>query len=600
MLMAAAGLFNFKMILAVYAGWLSLLPSIALLPLLLAAFLWAVRSPGLPSGLAVAAAGALCLHGGHLQLVYYLAWFLVAYLLVVLARSWAVGRRREALQVGGWLGAGGLLAVGMAAYLLLLLAAEVPLTSRVQSSDAFLYSGFTLRARHLLTLVYPEALGTPLDASYPDIELWEDVAYFGLVPLLLAPIGAVLGRRRPPTGFLLASSFTSVLLPFSMPLLRLAYPVLPGFPLFRLPGRLLFLAPVFGIALAGIGLEELLARLRREGPGRRRPHLAAGMILVVIAGEGTFYAREYLRTVPQSHVLPAVEFARLLAADRTLFRTAPLGGATITYGWAAANGLQLISGYEPFTLRHYQHYLSLMQAEQGRRKGSTVWTDVLRIARWDMLDALNVKYLVAPVALPFPPDRLELVAHFRDQAVFVPYNGMARTDVFVYRNRNALPRAFWVERVVHASGEQEARDTAQRNSLRDLAVVQGPGAQTTGLSGSPDDRVTVVRAADGYLVVETESRTNRFLVISEIWHPGWRARLDGGALPLRPTDLALMGAWIPAGRHRVVLEFRPAYWRGALSLSLVSGTVFLTWLAVWLVRFGKSAWIRLGNSSVAG
>jgi uncharacterized membrane protein YfhO len=85
----------------------------------------------------------------------------------------------------------------------------------------------------------------------------------------------------------------------------------------------------------------------------------------------------------------------------------------------------------------------------------------------------------------------------------------------------------------------------------------------------------VVAAADGCLDVETESPVKRFLVISEVWHPGWHAALDGTTQRLHRTNLALMGTWVPAGKHTLVLRFRPLYWIPGLAVSLGSGVVFL-------------------------
>jgi hypothetical protein len=484
----------------------------------------------------------------------------------------------------GWLAVGGVLAIGMATYLLLPLAAEAPLISRGQASDAFFHSGHALGARHLLTLLYPEALGSPLDGSYPDVELWEDVAYFGLVPLFLALVGAVLGRRRPPAGFLVAGLVTSLLFALDTPLLRLPYALLPGFRLFRLPGRLLFLAAFFGIALAGIGLEELLARLQKARPGSWRPHLVATAMVLLIAGEGAAYAHRYLAVVDQAEVTPAPDYGRFFAADRTLFRIAPVGRYTVSYGWAAAMKLQLISGYEPFNLRHYQQYFGMMQSGRERREDATVWTDLIRVARWDLLDALNVKYLLAPFPLQLPPDRFEPVGSFRNQPVFVFYQGVERIDVFAYRNTRVLPRVFWAERVVVVPDENHMRSEILRGDLSGVAVVEGTGPTSGFSQGSTSDQAKVVEAADGYLTVEAESQTSRFLVISEIWHPGWRALLDGRPLRIVRADLALMGAWLPAGRHRLVLEFRPLHWRTALRISVFSACALLALVVVYFVR----------------
>src|SRR5574337_1325112 len=52
MLMAAAALFNFKVLMAVYAGWLSVLPSIVLVPFLFSAVFRVAQAPGPGAGLA--------------------------------------------------------------------------------------------------------------------------------------------------------------------------------------------------------------------------------------------------------------------------------------------------------------------------------------------------------------------------------------------------------------------------------------------------------------------------------------------------------------------------------------------------------------------
>jgi hypothetical protein len=159
-----------------------------------------------------------------------------------------------------------------------------------------------------------------------------------------------------------------------------------------------------------------------------------------------------------------------------------------------------------------------------------------------------------------------------------------RIDVFAYRNTRVLPRVFWAERVVVVPDENHMRSEILRGDLSGVAVVEGTGPTSGFSQGSTSDQAKVVEAADGYLTVEAESQTSRFLVISEIWHPGWRALLDGRPLPIVRADLALMGAWLPAGRHRLVLEFRPLHWRTALRISAFSACAFLALLVVHFVR----------------
>ena len=54
-----------------------------------------------------------------------------------------------------------------------------------------------------------------------------------------------------------------------------------------------------------------------------------------------------------------------------------------------------------------------------------------------------------------------------------------------------------------------------------------------------------------------ETKNGGLAVFSEIYYPAWTATIDGKPLELACVDYVLRGAVIPAGKHQVVMEFRP-------------------------------------------
>ena len=332
LLMGATAMFQFKLIVIASAGWLPSFPGVIVLPLLYAAVLRAVERPRIPEALWLGLAGALCLHSGHLQLLFY----------SVLALTCLVAPHLRSRAVLAVLLAGMVLAAGLSACLLIPLAGEAPLISRGQASYDFFLGGHALTPRHLLTLLRPELLGNPLDGTYPGLELWEDAAYFGIIPLALALAAAVLGRRRPLVRALTAALLVCAALSLRSPLQRLLFETLPGFSLFRLPGRLLFLGSWFGIALAGLGLDEILARLKSAAARR-----ALALTLVsLISIEGAYYARRYLKTAPIERLLPAPSYRDFFAEQKGVYRIVLSSAASSTtagrHPWPAADhGLRL-------------------------------------------------------------------------------------------------------------------------------------------------------------------------------------------------------------------------------------------------------------------
>jgi hypothetical protein len=599
--MALAGLFSFKLILITHAGWLPVLPGFVCAPLLLAAVLHLMDRPSLRAVLLLALAGSLGLHGGHLQIFYYASLFLALYVAVEVAGRLRRGEHQRALYVVSGCLLAAVLAAATSAYLMLPLAAETALTERSASSWEYFLGRGGSAASNLVTFLHPEALGTPLDGSYADVELWEDVAYFGAAPELLALLGVLLGWRRRHVRFLSVSFAASLLLLFDSPVLRILFEGLPGFSLFRNPGRFLFLTTLLGIALSGVGVEELRTRFSRWPRWRSsgsfpRPRLAdvcSALLVLAVIAEGMFWVGRYLPMVRADLLAPETQYAAFLNDDPSAFRVAPIGRFTINYGWASLLGLELVTGFDAYNYRHYRRYFDLMHANRAIEKRQAVWMDLEQVGRWDLLDALNVKYVVTTGPLSTPRPSLERVARFEDEPIFAFYQGFATAPIFVYENHNALPRAYWATQLTPASDGDDALQRALRYDLRKHTVVEGAGVPLPSFASFEpfepleDREIRIAHRQAGHLVLETSNEQRGFAVISEIWHPGWSAVLDGEPLALYRANVAMLGAWVPAGEHRLELRFEPLYWSTARAVS-IAGCLTLAGLGAFALRGSRS------------
>jgi len=61
-----------------------------------------------------------------------------------------------------------------------------------------------------------------------------------------------------------------------------------------------------------------------------------------------------------------------------------------------------------------------------------------------------------------------------------------------------------------------------------------------------------------------------FLVVADAEFPGWTARLDGVRVDIERVDLVLRGVTIPAGEHRLSLDYVPEGWTLARVLSIAA------------------------------
>ena len=221
--------------------------------------------------------------------------------------------------------------------------------------------------------------------------------------------------------------------------------------------------------------------------------------------------------------------------------------------WGVAN---------PLVLRHWR---ATWEATGGRQTR--------------LYDMLNVKYVLVRDGTPLPDGKFEPAFD-------------APGDLAVFRNVDAMPRAWLVNQVdLVPPGTFDAANLSalfqeygldpDRTALVEAGAVQAAEIGAALASGRSTDAGrstaagTVVedRAGDraGEVVPTGSARRllvdapePAFLVLSEVWYPGWRAIINGDAAPVLRVNGGLQGLLVPAGRSTVQLTFAPTSWRVGL------------------------------------
>jgi hypothetical protein len=166
-------------------------------------------------------------------------------------------------------------------------------------------------------------------------------------------------------------------------------------------------------------------------------------------------------------------------------------------------------------------------------------------------------------------------------------------EIGVYENLRAMPRAWLVSEVVSAKSE-EVLHAIQSSQLPDgrtfnpsrTALVEEP---FTFKAEAWDERATarVVHLSNTRMEVHTNSKSPSFLILSDVYYPGWKATIDGNPTHLFQTNYVLRGVMVPRGGHVVRFEFKPKIFyigAGISALSLLFLMVFLFYQAISLKK----------------
>jgi hypothetical protein len=165
----------------------------------------------------------------------------------------------------------------------------------------------------------------------------------------------------------------------------------------------------------------------------------------------------------------------------------------------------------------------------------------------------------------------------------MPYHEIARHgDIVVIENRKALPRAFFVPEITTVEKYSVARyrlwDPQRPFDPRSEALVEAAPANEHLSLG----RVEKLSYAPNRAQLEVSCPQHCYLVLADLFLPGWQATLDGRPAEIHRTDAVVRGIFVPAGSHQIEFRYRPrSIVIGLWSLLLTSIVV------VFLVSEGK-------------
>jgi hypothetical protein len=464
----------------------------------------------------------------------------------------------------------------------------------------------SLIPEEILAFLVPDIFGSVIDATYwRSPEGWhslETSAYVGLLPLFLAFIRTEDREVRRMKLFFILLCILSLLLALGRynPLYPLIYK-LPGFRSFRIPAQIIFLY-VFGIGVvAGLGFQRAQEDKWRFSRGFSPAATLAGcLFLLLLAGHLLFPFDFYLflfktfSEAPVGHAdmsmlqrrmdmglvrgvlvfltLAVIFFMRrrgqlnraafsilavaVLIVDLYLFGAhfvqpytfkttpgkekiisemsrKPSNGRILTRSalFLPNDGLQYrfpsLEGYDPLLLKRYLHYIRFSQGFPRDDHVIKIEGRDLRVPGAKLLKMLNLKQIVSG-------------------------RGPVETG-------NGMPYAVLVGRALEKPAEEilpfmvsKAFDPRRTVVLESGTFVRFSGHDEEGI---PEATCVVKRYENERIVLKVSTDKPGYLVLSEIYYPGWKATVDGKKVPVLRGNYIFRVVPMEKGEHEVVLFF---------------------------------------------
>ncbi|MDI6892710.1 MAG: YfhO family protein [Actinomycetota bacterium] len=570
-------------------------------------------------GLAFAAS----LIGGHLQMMLYVVFALALYIAFKIycqvgdGGSWKEALKSIYLSVAIFV-----VALCLCSVQFLPTAELLPQTVRSSDVSYHMTTDFSFEFQNLVTFLVPNFFGgNPGRYWGPWTYWWEMCGYVGIFPLVLTLLALIFTKNRY-VKFFAGLGAVSLFLAFGGHtfLHPVMYLFAPGFHLNRAPARFLYLLDFSLAILAGFGASAFVASLTGEAkqvlakfyrvlgrvaigavvvafffyyglaknantPGhlifgnivngynlfllllflsialiflrlRERVNVSVIKLLVValiLFDLFTFGWKWYVEEVKPEEYYPQSEIVQFLQSDKDYFRVVNDGVLPVNAG--AVYSIFTTTGSNPLSLRQYEGFK-------------------------DQYDLLNVKYILSKKR----PSTQGTECSVGDcDLVF------SEGDNKVFQKRNVLPRALVVSdgKVVTNDAQTLALLNSPDFDPRRTVIISEnlAGAMPVASSGPGKAHVNIDAYSPNEIRLSADLKNDGFLVLSEIYYPGWKAYVDGKEEKVYRANYLLRAVYLREGKHQVRMVFEPDSYKMGLRITLFTLAAVVLFLGFELGRW---------------
>jgi len=190
----------------------------------------------------------------------------------------------------------------------------------------------------------------------------------------------------------------------------------------------------------------------------------------------------------------------------------------------------------------------------------------------NFLNMMNAKYLISQY--PIPDTSCQLIH---------------RGDNLIYENKNALPRAFFVNDVKVINSKTEIFKFFKSKNFNPAKTAILEDEPEFPIKASENNKVIVESTGIHDIKLKASVAAPALMVLSEIYYPaGWNAYIDGAKTKIFKTNYILRSIFLQPGEHDIEFKFEPNSFKLGLFISLITFLIMIVALIISVRKLKKT------------
>lgn len=286
------------------------------------------------------------------------------------------------------------------------------------------------------------------------------------------------------------------------------------------------------------------------------------LILLYSLDLGRYFLR-YNTFFPEKLIFPSTPIIDYLVNQEKPNRIARQNTNLLPANTWSYYNLESVEGYDPLYSSVYAHFFHLIKADPFNSLVSRY--ALLENIDTRYLDALNVKYFLALNIKN--DDHYQIVNTLNKNNWKVVFSDKS---VSIFQNPNVYPRAYFAKNVEYVSSGQEliANISSQKFDPRTTALIQSDKSEI--IDFDPNSKISIKKYSSQEIDLEVSTATSSFMIISNSYDPGWKAKINGRPTEVYKTNASFLGLKIDHGNSSVNLYYLPDSFVTGLTLSVIS------------------------------
>lgn len=338
---------------------------------------------------------------------------------------------------------------------------------------------------------------------------------------------------------------------------QLLYNLVPFYKFFRIPAQHLIVVTFLVAIIIGIIV------------GNLKSYILKSLLIILIIFQLYTFSRKFIILTDTPDKSFDKKLIELLKKDNTLFRflpdfriSAPLAKA-FDFNAASVYKIYSASGYDPMILLSYYRYINLINGERNSETMIPLYH--VEVPPTDptsrLIDLLNIKYI------SFGSGWLSKTsANSKLRQI------MAGSSYDLHQNTEAFARFFFVSSIKIYSDDDNLMIGILKsdNLLNEIHLTKKeanklPSNIHSDCNITATGKLEVISYKPNKIVLKSQSMCDGYLSSSEVYYPGWRAKVDNMDTKITQSNLAFRTIYLPKGDHLVEFYYQPIiYYIGAV------------------------------------